>query len=549
MMIYMTVKINNSSGMPNHTHTLIIAIGLLLAQGFFSAQAAEPEKSYSKAPMASYNYAMDDALLGNSYEKPVWNLHDTSHLPDWLTVGLENRTRYESLSDSFKANQKSSPAPGGDQQIALQTDLWVQAKFGKFRFATEFMDARALSSDSGTNNTPNPPNNTMVDTLDFTQIYASWADQNTLLSGLGTEVKAGRQTMDLGSRRLVARPFFRNAVNNFTGLRIRVLDYGRWQLNAFGTMPVLRFPNYTSSPTNGYGDPNLISQNANLLVNGGQQWDQEDTHTWFSGGILEGYDVIKNINTDLALYSLNESDSNNNATRNRQYLTPNIRFYSKPIKGRFDFVAEGMGQFGTVQYDTKTNNQQQNHQAWSNHLEAGYSFDLPMSPRFLVEYDWASGSKNSANKTGTDGRFDPLYGASDVDFGSSGIYSAFQRSNINSPGARFNFSPRKDITVSLQQRAIWLASAGDCWGGTSCTSGTLPGLVGNSKGTSGDYVGDQIGASSRYNFNSSLNFEAGWFHLFKGQCATTAVSSATTTQTTTSGGDTNYFYVQSQVRF
>ena len=549
MMIYMTVKINNSSGMPNHTHTLIIAIGLLLAQGFFSAQAAEPEKSYSKAPMASYNYAMDDALLGNSYEKPVWNLHDTSHLPDWLTVGLENRTRYESLSDSFKANQKSSPAPGGDQQIALQTDLWVQAKFGKFRFATEFMDARALSSDSGTNNTPNPPNNTMVDTLDFTQIYASWADQNTLLSGLGTEVKAGRQTMDLGSRRLVARPFFRNAVNNFTGLRIRVLDYGRWQLNAFGTMPVLRFPNYTSSPTNGYGDPNLISQNANLLVNGGQQWDQEDTHTWFSGGILEGYDVIKNINTDLALYSLNESDSNNNATRNRQYLTPNIRFYSKPIKGRFDFVAEGMGQFGTVQYDTKTNNQQQNHQAWSNHLEAGYSFDLPMSPRFLVEYDWASGSKNSANKTGTDGRFDPLYGASDVDFGSSGIYSAFQRSNINSPGARFNFSPRKDITVSLQQRAIWLASAGDCWGGTSCTSGTLPGLVGNSKGTSGDYVGDQIGASSRYNFNSSLNFEAGWFHLFKGQFATTAVSSATTTQTTTSGGDTNYFYVQSQVRF
>ena len=549
MMIYMTVKINISSGMANHTHTLIIAIGLLLAQGFFSAHAAEPEKSYSKAPMASYNYAMDDALLGNSYEKPILNLHDTLHLPDWLTVALENRTRYESLSDTFKASQ-ALPAPkagGGDQQIALQTDLWVQAKFGKLRFATEFMDARALSSDSGTNNTPNPPNNTMVDTLDFTQIYASWADQNTLLSGLAIEVKAGRQTMDLGSRRLVARPVFRNTVNNFTGLRIRVLDYGRWQLNAFGTMPVLRFPNYSKTPSN--GDPNLVAPNANLLVNGDQQWDHEDTHTWFSGGILEGYDVVKNVNTELALYSLNESDSNNNATRNRQYLTPNIRFYSKPTKGRFDFVAEGMGQFGTVQYDTSHENLQQNHQAWSNHLEAGYSFDLPMSPRFLVEYDWASGSKNYTNPTGTDGRFDPLYAASDLDFGSSGIYSAFQRSNINSPGARFNFSPRKDITVSLQQRAIWLASAGDCWGGTSCTSGTLPGLVGNSKGTSGDYVGDQIGASSRYNFNSSLNFEAGWFHLFKGQFATTAVSSATTTQTTTPSGDTNYFYVQSQVRF
>jgi len=44
MMIYMTVKLNISGGMANHTHTLIIAIGLLLAQGFSGAQAAEPEK-------------------------------------------------------------------------------------------------------------------------------------------------------------------------------------------------------------------------------------------------------------------------------------------------------------------------------------------------------------------------------------------------------------------------------------------------------------------------------------------------------------------------
>jgi hypothetical protein len=184
------------------------------------------------------------------------------------------------------------------------------------------MDSRALLSASGSNNTPNPPNNTMVDTLDFTQIYASWADQNAFLSGLGVEIKAGRQTMDLGSRRLVARPIYRNTVNNFTGMRIRVLDYGQWQLNAFGTMPVLRFPNYIKTPAN--GDPNLLAANANLLSNGDQQWDQEDTHTWFSGGILEGYDVVKNVNVDLALYALNESDSNNNPTRNRNYFTSNL---------------------------------------------------------------------------------------------------------------------------------------------------------------------------------------------------------------------------------
>ncbi len=528
---------------------LMVSCGLYLGLSAVPVHAAEPKPNYSKVPMTAYNSLMDDALLGNSYEKPVWNLHDTLGLPDWLTVGLEQRSRYESLSDTFKASQPS-PAPtagGGDQQIALQTDLWIQAKLGKFRFAAEFMDARALGSDvntsstANTNNTPNPPNNTMVDTADFTQGYISWADQNAFFSGRGLEVKVGRQTMDLGSRRLVSRPVYRNAVNSFTGVRIRVLDYDKWQFNTFATMPVNRYPNYNS-----------VTKDPNLLVKGNEQWDEEDTQTWLSGGILEGYNLVKNINAELYLYNLDEGDSKLNPTRNRHYFTPGLRFYIKPKKGSFDFVAEGMGQFGTVQYDTKSSTQQQNHQAWSEHIEAGYSFDLPMSPRFLLEYDWASGSKNSKSYASgaTDGRFDPLYAASDIDFGSSGIYSAFQRSNINSPGYRLNFAPRSDLTVSIQQRLIWLASAGDCWGGSSCSSGTAPGLKGNTNGTSGSYVGDQLGVSSRYNYNSSLNFDVGWFHLFKGQFAKSAIPSVTANGTsTTPGADTNYFYVQSQLRF
>jgi hypothetical protein len=526
---------------------LIISCGFALINSEIS-QAAEPAPTYSRPSMAAYNAVMDDALLGNNYEKPVWNLHDTLHLPDWLTVGLENRVRYESLSDTFKPSQPS-PAPkaaGGNQQIEIQTDLWLQAKLGSFRFATEFIDARGLLSDHGTNNTPNPPNNTIVDTADFIQGYASWADKNAFFSGRGVEIKAGRQTIDLGSRRLVSRPYFRNTVNSFTGLRIRVLDYKQWQFNAFFTLPVLRYPNYSSTPPN--GNPNLLAANANLLIDGNQQWDLEDTQTFFSGGILEGYNVIKNINTEIYLYHLNEGDSTNNATRNRKYFTPGLRLYIKPKKGAFDFVAESMGQFGTVQYNASVNNQQQNHQAWSEHIEVAYSFDLPMSPRFILEYDWASGSKSSKYSSGsTDGRFDALYGDSMIDFGYTSIYSAFQGSNINSPGYRFSFAPRSDVSVLLQQQFIWLASAGDCWGGSSCSSGVSPGLVDNANGTSGNYVGNQLSVTSRYNYNSSLNFDAAWVHLFKGQFAKTAVSTATAT--TTPGGDTDYFYVESQFRF
>lgn len=538
-----------------HTKLFVVSIGALLFTTSYAASNLNndpsatqlPKPNYSKPGMAAYNFMMDDPLLGNNYEKPVWNLHDTLKLPNWLSVGVEHRTRYETLADAFKGSAGASAAQksqGGDQIIGLQTDIWLQAKFNKFRIATEFLDARTTGHDTGGNNAvPYPVNSSSADTLDVAQAYVSWADQNLLHSGLGTELRVGRQTMDLGSRRLVARPIFRNTVNNFTGIRTRLIDYDHWQLNTFVTMPVLRYPNYNS-----------LTPNQNLQNH--QQWDQEDTHTWFSGGIFEASNVYKDINAEVYLYNLDEGDSARNPTRNRRYFTPGIRFYQKPAKGKFDFQAEGMGQFGTVKYAaTSTNiNTTQNHEAWSTHLEAGYSFELPWNPRFFLEYDYATGSKNWKNNSAsaTDGRFDPLYGASDFDFGPTGIYGAFQRSNINSPGYKLNFSPRNDLELSIQQRLVWLASGTDCWGGNTCTAATTPALANGN----GNFVGDQFAFRGRYNFNSSLNFEAGWYHLFKGdfaKSATVSKNAATPTNLSPSytppGADTDYFFIQSQLRF
>ncbi len=504
------------------SHTLVIMLlGLCLSSN--TTLAAETAQSYSRAPMNAFNSQMDDALLGNRYEKPVWNLQNSLGLPDWLSLGLEQRTRYEDLDGTFKANTR-----GGDQQIALQTDLWLQARVDSFRFAGELMDSRALGSDIGLGkNIGSGVNNTMADTADFIQAYASWADKSAFSSDFGAEVRVGRQTMDLGSRRLVARPVFRNTVNSFTGVRIRLLNNNKWQFNGFATLPVVRFPT-----------------TAKAILNDTQQFDQEATRTWFSGGILEGYKLI-GINGEVFLYNLDEADSFNNPTRKRRYFTPGLRFYIKPSKGQFDFQAEGMGQFGTVRYNT-TSSRDQQHQAWSEHIEAGYSFNMPWSPRFMLEYDYASGSKNPGATSSTDSRFDYLYAASDLDFGSTGAYTAFQRSNINSPGYKFNFAPRPDLQVTLQQRLVWLASASDCWGGSACTSATN--LVLNPTKHSGSFVGDQIGISSRYNFNSSLNFEAGWFRLFKGQFAKQGAATVNGANTVP-GQNTDYFFVQSQLRF
>lgn len=207
----------------------VITLALAGSAGH-TLQAADAP-SYSKAPMAAYNFMIQNTLLGNHSEKPLWNAHDSLGLPEWVSLGIEQRTRLETLDETFKPSltSKSNPkiphAAGGDQQIALQSDIWLQTKLDKFRFATEFMDARTTGSDAGNDDTPNPPNNSMVDTLDFVQAYLSWVDQNFLYSGKGLEIKAGRQTMALGSQRLVARPIYRNTANNFTRLRLGAIDY------------------------------------------------------------------------------------------------------------------------------------------------------------------------------------------------------------------------------------------------------------------------------------------------------------------------------------
>lgn len=502
----------------------ITLISLLCGAGTI-AQADEQPVVYVKPPMSAYGAQMDDALLGNKYAKPVWNLHDTLGLPEWLAASVSQRTRYESLTGAFKANTL-----GGDQAVALQTDLWLQAQLGAFRFATEIMDSRVLGQDIGIGKNPGSgTSSTQVDTADFIQGYISWADKKLLGSNIGAEIKVGRQIMDLGSRRLVANTYFRNTTNSFTGARFRFLESNQWQFNGFVTMPVLRFPTTATS-----------------IMADAHQFDQEATHTVFSGAIFEKRNLGMGVNGEVYMYNLNEADSWNNPTRKRQYYTPGMRFYIKPAKGQFDFQTETIGQFGTVR-STGTSMQDQMHQAWAEHADIGYTVAMPWSPRLVLEYDYASGSKNpGATGASTDQRFDALYGTTTPDMGPTGIYGALARSNISSPGYKINLAPRSDLQFTLQQRFVWLASASDCWGGAACSS---PGqLVLQPTKNSGSYVGDQVGVTGRYDFNSSLNFDAGWFYLLKGQFAKQGAATVNGT-TTVPGFDTQYFYVQSQLRF
>ncbi|NOS76282.1 MAG: alginate export family protein [Methyloglobulus sp.] len=475
-----------------------------------NCQAAD-KINYTKPPFATFASQMTDGLSGGGkFEKPVWNLHDALNLPDWLSFNVEHRTRYETMDGCFRGGCK-----GGDQQIPIQTDVFLEARWNGFRLGGEFLDAREFGSDEGSG-----INTTSVDDADFIQGYLAYADQNINYSGIGGEVIVGRQTLNFGSRRLVARNVFRNSINSFTGARVHLLDYNNWKLNVFATMPVLRLP----------------ADETGLLDNR-QQWDEEDDRTWFSGAFLEVFDIAWNINGELYLYHLEEGDSPNNLTRNRRYFTPGFRFYIKPTPGEIDFQTETIGQFGTVRGSTKeSDGKNLDHAAWMQHADVGYTFDHPWMPRLALEYDYASGDKKQNDNH--DQRFDTLFGARRFDFGPTGIYGAFARSNINTPGFRITVNPRSDVQLGVSHRAFWLASNTDTW----TTTGTATTALRDKSGNTSNYIGQQLELTARYDFNSSLNFETGWTHLFKGAFAKNAPNAP-------EGKDIDYFYVQSLLRF
>ncbi len=482
----------------------LLAIGLFFAAG--NGVLAAEKKKYRRPPFSVFSSQMPDALLDfDVHEKPVWNLHDALDLPQWLSLSVEQRTRYETMDGQFRAG-----SVGGDQQIALQTGAWLQASLGAFRLGGEFLDARAVGADSGS-----WINNTHANTADFLQGYLAWADPDLLHSGIGAEVIAGRQTLNFGSRRLAARNAFRNTINSFTGGRLRLLDDDRWQLNAFVTMPLQRLPTATDD-----------------ILNDVHEFDEAATHTLFSGAFLEWYELPLGINAEVYLYHLDEGDAADNPTRNRRYFTPGLRLYLLPATGEADFQWETIGQFGTVRASAAaTDSRDLTHKAWFQHINAGYSFDAPWSPRLALKYDYASGDENPDDHNS--GRFDTLYGARRFDYGPTGMYGAFARSNINAPGYVIQVAPRPGVQVVLNHQAFWLASDTDSWTTADLRDRT---------GATDNFIGHQTDLSLRWDINSSLNVETGWTRLFKGEFAQQAALAPDPT-------DIDYFYVGSMLRF
>ena len=387
-----------------------------------------------------------------------WTLQQAIGDPDDFTLSGSLRARYETLDNEFR--------PGGgktDDLLSFRTTLFAEYHPGIFRIGGELMDSRAYLDDA-----KGAVSNNDVNAFELIQGYVGADLGDRLGTGSKTIFTLGRQTIDLGSRRLVGRNNFRNATNAFDGFRAEFTGADNTYLTVFYTLPLNRLP----SDKQGVLDNKV-------------QWDRESFDVAFWGGFLTKPGLVGRANLDLYFFGLSERDAPKYLTKNRELYTPGLRLYSDPKPGKTDFEFEGAYQFGSTRTSTVATAPEKQVSAYFIHAEVGHQFAGAWVPRVSLEYDRASGDKGGKDYT----RFDSLYGPRRPDYGPTGIYGPFGRNNISSPGIRLEVTPDKRWDGFVMYRAAWLDSATDSFANTG---------VKDASGRSGTFAGQQIEGRVRY---------------------------------------------------
>ena len=413
-----------------------------------------------------------------------WAVERWANLPDWLKISGETRARYETLDHVFRPG-----ASGSDQAWVFRNRFRADATLKPVSLTVELMDSRQALMDSGS-----PIGADDVNSLDLLQAYGLWksgskTDDHKKSS---LQIKVGRQTLDLGSRRLIASNNFRNTINTFTGVHSEWSPSSKWRVQAFAFAPVERQPSDAAS-----------------LLDNEIHWDRERFSSPFLGLSASHREGPWKTTTEGYVLGLMEHDSDRYSTRNRQLATTGLRWYRSQAVGELDFEVEGILQTGTSRATASSSDRRDlNHFAYLFHLQSGYTVDLKWRPRVAFHYDEASGDNDPGDNSM--GRFDTLYGARRWELGPTGILGAFARGNFRSPGLRLNIKPLKNLSAMASYRYYWLAEERDAWTATGWR---------DSSGSSGRDIGSQLEWALTWSpVSSSLRIQTGgaqhWFGSF-----------------------------------
>lgn len=395
-----------------------------------------------------------------------------------LSVTGSVRLRYETIEGQARAGFNSD-----DTLFNIRTQILAEYRGDDIRIGAELFDSRAYNANAGT-----PISTNEVNTFELVQAYVAGGITEPLGKGSKLTLTAGRMTLNLGSRRLVAADDYRNTTNGYTGIRADLSAKNGVKATLIYTLPQVRLPD----------DPQGIRDNK-------VQVDRESFDLVLWGGLVSKAKLLGHAMGELSYFHLGERDSPGRPTRDRSLDTLGARLIADPRPGRFDFELEAIYQTGEVSASLAPAATTQNVSATFVHADIGYTFATAWKPRLSLEFDRASGDRPG----GRYGRFDTLFGMRRADLAPAGLYNAVGRANIVTPGIRIEASPSKRVDWFAVYRPMWLASDTDSFSTTG---------VRDAAGRSGDFAGHQIEARLRYwLIPNRLRFEANGVLLAKGR--------------------------------
>lgn len=333
---------------------------------------------------------------------------------------LHHRTRFEDRKGGL----------GRYDGFFLRTEAGFRLQRSRWFVEAELIDSRVLGARAGA-----PLNTTLVNAVEPVQALVG-----VRLPGPGTRgprLRLGLQTIDLGSRRLVARNRWRNTTNAFLGAHLDVPGPHGHRTTAFAVSPVQRRPD--DRPGLDEADPVP---------------DRGSTERLFLG-IAHAFGSWP---VDAYLLRLDEGDSGGSRTRDRRLWTLGARLLRGPALRMPDWELEGAVQWGRSRATTDpADTRDLDHRAGFLHAHAGYTFPGPW-PRAALEFDFATGDEDRTD--GEEGGFDPLYGAAVGDLSMRGFWNLLPRRNLVLAGPRLDFDLPGDLAATVRSRGAWQHRAG-----------------------------------------------------------------------------------------
>ena len=336
--------------------------------------------------------------------------------------------------------------------------------------------------------------------------------------------KVGRQELSYGDERLVGAFDWNNLGRVFDAAKVRFETKDFWVDGFVGRVVLADDNNFDTS--NDYEYLSGVYASTRTLI------PKQETQLYF---------LARNAGTGSLTANAGAAPQAGGASP-RDIYTFGLRVKSLPKQfGGWDYEAEIAGQFGRLKETAVSVSLDQ--EALAAHVAGGYTWTSAFgTPRVGLEYNYASGDDNpNDNKHET---FDNLFPTNHKFYGYMDFVSL---QNIHEARASSSLRPLKQLTVTLDYHAFWLADTHDSFytvagarrGGLAPTPAGGYGINPNYS----SYVGSEVDLIATYAIQSYAILQAGYGHFFVGDYVKGSLAGL--------GGatDANYLYAQFMFNF